>query len=75
MRKKGFVGDVQIGGKILVSHPITQLCPQLTHVASCGWWRGVPHGPTITPPPITTRHMSELWAKMCNWVWHQTFSN
>jgi len=23
-----------------VSHPITQLCPQLAHVASCGWWKG-----------------------------------
>ena len=32
-----------------MSHPITQLYPQLAHVVSCGWWRVVsPHGPTIT---------------------------
>ena len=25
-----------------------------------------PHGPTNIPPPTTTRHMGELWAKLCN---------
>ena len=26
----------------LVPHIVAQQIPQLSHVASCGWWRGVP---------------------------------
>lgn len=75
--------------EVLMPYPITQFCSQLAHVVSYGWWRGVltwthyhpstnhnsPHGRVVsTPLPITTRHMDKLWAKLCNWVWHQNFS-
>ena len=42
--------------KILVPHKVTQHWPQLAHVASCGWWKGV-HGP-MWGHPSTNHNMS-----------------
>ena len=50
-------------------------CHNLCH-NSPTWWvvrgGGVSlHGPTITPPLLTTRHVDELWHKLCNKLRHQ----
>ena len=42
----------------------TCLCGKLLLV------EGSSHGPTITHPPTTTYHMSELWHKLCLLLWH-----
>ena len=40
---------------ILVPHPKSQLCLQLVHVVSCGWWRSIP---TWTYYHPSTNHYS-----------------
>ena len=41
--------------EILVSYPKSQLCLQLTYVASCGWWKSVL---TWTHHHLSTNHNS-----------------
>ena len=44
--------------KILVPHPKSQLCLQLAHVMSCGWWRGDVGSMWRHP---STNHKSLMW--------------
>ena len=49
-------GVLLIQGKFLVPHLKPQFFPQLAHVVSCGWWRGVP---TLTHHHPFTNHSCE----------------
>ena len=42
--------------KILVPPLKPQLCPQLAHLVSCGWWKGVDK--VVDPPHLSTNHNS-----------------
>ena len=56
------VRNLEVNPNKLRIKVVSQLMPQLAHVASCGWWRD----DGDTPPTTTTRHLGELWHKLCH---------
>ena len=47
------VGRSPAGGEVLVSQTSAQLCPQLAHAASYGWWKGDGGSPFHQPQLAT----------------------
>ena len=60
------VGRSLAGGEVLVSQTSAQLCPQLAHAASYGWWKGDGGSPFHQPQLAAWASCGQSCALVCD---------